>query len=140
METKVKKLYEAMFLVDSAQATDWDKTISTLKSVLKKADGEIVSMRKWSERKLAYEINGKTRGTYILCYFKADGGRIREIEKAVQLSDQIMRVLILIAEGIGQEDIEKETPDELTERQKQQSAQVVNEEVEAEQVVAQEKT
>ena len=140
METKVKKLYEAMFLVDSAQATDWDKTISTLKSVLKKADGEIVSMRKWSERKLAYEINGKTRGTYILCYFKADGGRIREIEKAVQLSDQIMRVLILIAEGIGQEDIEKETPDELTERQKQQSTQIVNEEVEAEQVVAQEKT
>jgi small subunit ribosomal protein S6 len=137
METAVKKLYEAMFLVDSAQATEWDKTISTLKSVLKKADGEIVSMRKWSERKLAYEINGKTRGTYILCYFKADGGRIREIEKAVQLSDQIMRVLILSAEGIGQDDIEKETPAELDEKQPPQET---GEEVEAEHVIAQEKT
>jgi len=140
METAVKKLYEAMFLVDSAQATDWDRTISTLKSVLKKADGEIVSIRKWSERKLAYEINGKTRGTYILCYFRADSGRIREIEKAVQLSDQIMRVLILSAEGMGQNEIEKETPAELAERQKQQAPQETDEEVEAEQVIAQEKT
>ena len=139
METKVKKLYEAMFLVDSAQASDWDRTISTLESVLKKADGEIVSMRKWSERKLAYEINGKTRGTYILCYFRADGERIREIEKAVQLSDQIMRVLILSAEGMDKEHIEKATPAELTEKQGQQSPQETNEEAEEEQVVAQER-
>ncbi len=140
METTVKKLYEAMFLVDSVQASDWDKTISTLKSVLKKADGEIVSMRKWSERKLAYEINGKTRGTYILCYFRADGERIREIEKAVQLSDQIMRVLILSAEAIGQGDIEKETPAELAEKQGQQSPQETDEVAEEEQVIAQKNT
>lgn len=137
METTVKKLYEAMFLVDSAQTSDWDRTISTLESVLKKADGEIVSMRKWSERKLAYEINGKTRGTYILCYFRGDSKKIREIEKAVQLSDQIMRVLILSAEWMDKEHIEKETPAELAEKQGQQSSQET--EAEEKQVVAQEK-
>jgi len=28
-------------------------------------------MRKWDERRLAYEIKKQKRGLYILCYFKA---------------------------------------------------------------------
>jgi small subunit ribosomal protein S6 len=111
METVVsKKLYEAMFLVDSVQAADWDATITTLKDVLKRADAEIVSIRKWDDRRLAYEIDGKNRGMYILCYFRADGEKIQEIERAVQLSERIMRVLILSAEQMTAEDIEKDTP------------------------------
>ncbi len=105
-----KKLYEGMFLVDSAQASDWDATIATLEKVLERADAEDVSMSKWDERRLAYEINGKNRGTYILCYFRADGEKIREIEKAVQLSERVMRVLILSAEQMTAEDVEKDTP------------------------------
>jgi small subunit ribosomal protein S6 len=119
METLVKKkLYEAMFLVDSAQTSDWDKIIATLETVLKRADGEVVTIRKWDERKLAYEIDGKTRGTYILSYFRADSEKVREIEKAVQLSEQIMRVLILSAETREKEDIEKETRAMKAEKQK----------------------
>jgi small subunit ribosomal protein S6 len=111
METVVsKKLYEAMFLVDSAQAADWDATIATLKDVLKRADAEIVSIRKWDDRRLAYEIDRKNRGMYILCYFRADGEKIQEVEKAVQLSERVMRVLILSAEQMTAEDIEKDTP------------------------------
>ena len=108
METIVKKLYEAMFLVDSAEATDWDAVITTIKNILKKAEAEIVSIKKWDDRRLAYEINGKTKGTYILCHFRAEGGRIQDIERDVQLSERIMRVLILSAEHIPQEDIERD--------------------------------
>ncbi len=99
METVVKRLYEAMFLVDSAQATaDWEGTLSVINNILQRADAEVVSMRKWQERKLAYDIDRKSRGTYILCYFKADGRRIRGIEKDVQLSENVMRVLVLTTE------------------------------------------
>jgi small subunit ribosomal protein S6 len=109
LETVVKKLYEAMFLIDSAQAAaDWDEAITTIKNILEKADAEIVSIRKWGERRLAYEINGKSRGTYILCYFRADGERVRGIERDIQLSERIMRVLILSTELMSKEDIEKQ--------------------------------
>ena len=107
METVVRKLYEAMFLVDSAQAENWDSIIKTIKTILAKAEAEIVSIDKWADRRLAYEINGKTRGTYILCYFRADGDRIRDIERDVQLSERIMRVLILSAETRAKQDVEK---------------------------------
>jgi small subunit ribosomal protein S6 len=103
------KLYEAMFLVDSAEAaTDWDGITAVIKNILGKAGAEIVSLRKWDERKLAYEISGKGKGTYILCYFRAEGGKIRDIERDIQLSERIMRVLILCAEH-RQADIERDS-------------------------------
>jgi small subunit ribosomal protein S6 len=104
------KLYEAMFLVDSAEATtDWDGITATIKNMLEKTGAEIVSVRKWDDRKLAYEIKGKSKGTYILCYFRAEGGKLQGIEKDIQLSERIMRALILCAEHRKIEDIENDS-------------------------------
>ena len=98
MET-VKRLYEAMFLVDSGQAaSEWDGIIGLIEGILKRADAEVVCLRKWSDRKLTYDIEHKGRGTYILCYFKADGRKISGIERDVRLSERIMRSLILSAD------------------------------------------
>lgn len=111
MKTVVKKVYEAMFLVDSVQAaSDWEGTEGLIKSILEKAEAQIISIRKWDERKLAYDMDGKSRGTYILCYFNAPANKITQIERDVQLSEKIMRVLILKAEHLTQADMEKETP------------------------------
>ena len=140
METAVKnKLYEGMFLIDSALAsTDWYGTLATIRTILEKAGTEIVSMRKWDERKLAYDIKGKSRGTYILCYFKADGDRIQDIEKAVTLSEKIIRVLILNAERFTQEDIDKDTPAMKAEKEKQKAPKATT--VKAEETVEAEKS
>ena len=107
-----RKLYEGMFLIDSAQAADWDATTTTIKNILKRSDAEIVEMKKWDDRRLAYEIDGKIRGTYILCYFKVDPEKVRDIEKSVRLSERIMRVLILSTEEMTAEDMAKDTPAE----------------------------
>jgi small subunit ribosomal protein S6 len=112
LKTVAKKImYEGMFLVDSARAgADWDGIIATIKKILERAEAEIVSIRKWDDRRLAYEIRHVNRGTYILTYFRADGQHIQGIEKAVQLSEKILRVLILNAEHMTEEDMEKDTP------------------------------
>ncbi|MHC5059489.1 MAG: 30S ribosomal protein S6 [Planctomycetota bacterium] len=111
MDTVVKRLYEGLFLVDSGEATaDWKGINNAIEAILAKADAEITSLNKWDERKLAYDINGKSRGTYILAYFQGDPAKIGEIERAVQLSEQIMRVMILRTDKMSSEDMEKETP------------------------------
>ena len=111
MKTVVKKLYEAMFLVGSAEAAaDWEGVNKTIKKILKRAGADVISIRKWEDRRLAYGIGGKDRGLYILCYFRAEGDKIRDIERDVQLSEQVMRVLILCAEHMTEEDLEKDTP------------------------------
>ncbi|MHC4203862.1 MAG: 30S ribosomal protein S6 [Planctomycetota bacterium] len=117
-----KKLYEAMFLVDSAEAaSDWDGINAAVKKILDRAQAEIVSIRKWDDRRLAYDIRGVSRGTYLLCYFRADGGQIQSIEKAVQLSEKIIRVLILSTEQMTQDDIEKDTPATKVEKEKEKA-------------------
>jgi len=117
LETVAKRLYEGMFLVDSAQAAaDWDETLAVINTILQRADAEVVVMRKWQERKLAYDIDHKTRGTYILCYFKANSQRIAGIEKDVLLSEKVMRVLILSTEGRPAAMLEKDIAGETEEK------------------------
>jgi len=140
LETVAKnKLYEGMFLVDSSKAgADWDGIIAAIRTILEKAGAEIDSIRKWDDRRLAYDIKGKSRGTYILSYFRVDGARIRDIEKSVRLSEKIMRVLILSAERLSPEDIEKETPATKLEmeKEKQKAAKEEAQETEAKQEIA----
>ena len=137
METVAKnKLYEGMFLIDSSKAgADWDGIISAISTILEKAGAEIDSIRKWDDRRLAYEIKGKSRGTYILSYFRVDGERIQDIEKSVRLSEKIMRVLILSAERLRPEDIEKDTPATKVEmeKEKRKAAKEAAQEAEAKQ-------
>jgi small subunit ribosomal protein S6 len=107
-----------LFLVDSAlAASDWEGVLGTIRSILEKAGAEIVSIKKWDECRLAYEIKRVSRGTYILVYFNVEGRRISQIERDVQLSERIMRVLILTTEKMEQQDIDKDTPAERAEKQ-----------------------
>ena len=130
METAVKKLYEAMFLVDSTQASDWDAVVKTIETILKRSDAEIVSIRNWAERKLAYEIDHKTRGAYALCFFRADGSSVPNIEKDVQLSEQVMRVLILSTETRAERDIEKDMLDPQDQDEKQKAVENKDKDIE----------
>ncbi len=118
METLTQRLYEALFLVDSGDAaSDWDGIVGHIRRTLEKHGCEILSIRKWDERPLAYVIRGRNRGTYILSYFKADTSCVNEIERDFNLSERIIRVLITRGDHLTQADIEKETPVMLAERQ-----------------------
>jgi small subunit ribosomal protein S6 len=117
LDTAVKKLYEGMFLIDSAEAAkDWDGIIETITKMLTKIDAEIVSIRKWDERPLAYKIRKCERGTYLLSYFRAEGPRIHDLERDVELSERIVRAMILNGDHLTEADIAKETPSTRAER------------------------
>jgi len=111
-----------MFLVDSGDAgSDWNGIIAAIKKIFERAEVEAVSIKKWDDRRLAYDIKRKSRGTYILCYFTSDGQKNDEIEKAVQLSERFIRVLILNADWMTAEDIEKDTPATKAEKEGQRT-------------------
>jgi small subunit ribosomal protein S6 len=100
-----------MFLVDSALAAqDWQKILNELQRILDRAEAEVVSQKKWDERRLCYDIQGKSRGTYILIYFNCDTEKVKGIERDVQLSELIIRTLILRTDRMSTEDMEKPTP------------------------------
>jgi hypothetical protein len=65
---------------------------------------------------LAYEIEGKKRGTYLLVFFNCVTEKLSVIERDFQLSERIVRALILRGDHITKEDMEKDTPFQLFEK------------------------
>lgn len=109
METK--RVYEALFLVDSAlAAAQWDHVMELIQKILDRSQARTISIRKWDERKLAYNMHGKSRGTYILAYFECLSTGVAQIERDVNLSEEILRVLVVRTDQMSQEEMDKPTP------------------------------
>jgi len=95
----VVRLYEGMFLLDSGRAgKEWDAVQAEMTALLGKHGASVAKMGRWDERKLAYEIKGHRRATYLLTYFHADPTSIDGIRRDCSLSTLVIRNLILARE------------------------------------------
>ena len=72
---------------------------------IERGDGEIVTLARWDERKLAYPIETMKRGLYVLTLFRATGSRIVSIERDCNLSEEVVRVMICRADHMGELEI-----------------------------------
>lgn len=100
------KLYEAMFVMDVQTAPDTGAMEAEIKRILGRAEAEILVCRRWEDRRLAYEINGRKRGSYWLTYFNAPTDKVAGIERDVQLSEKVLRVLVLRVEEVPKSELE----------------------------------
>ncbi len=110
--------YEAMFLFPAGAAIDVEGAIKMARGLIEKHGGEVLVIKKWDERRLAYEISGQKRGLYIIAYYRGPGASVSAIDHDVNLSEQILRVLIVKADHLNEQEmnavepqpIEKERP------------------------------
>lgn len=103
--------YEALFLLNPSYATgSWDAAKAEVEHILHRANAEILHLRKWDERRLSFEIEGQKRGVYVLAFFKAEGPKVAGIERDVQLSENILRCIVLKAEHFALKDVEAMVP------------------------------
>ncbi|MBN2212530.1 MAG: 30S ribosomal protein S6 [Sedimentisphaerales bacterium] len=117
----VKRVYEGMFLADAA-TTDWDRLTAELQTIMDRSEAEILSLRKWDDRRLQYEIGKCRRGLYILAYFRMAPSKVASMERDVQLNDTLVRALILGADGVSEEQMTAETPAMMLERQEREGS------------------
>lgn len=90
------RMYEGLFLIDNTHAnTEWDNVVKRIQDILQKNGTEILKTEKWGEKKLAYKIKGHKRGTYLLIHFNAKTSAITTLRRDFQLSDYIVRFLII---------------------------------------------
>jgi len=104
-----KKTYEGMFLIDAGNP-DFQAASEPITNVFNRTEAEVLSLKPWDERKLAYEIKGRKRGLYVLSYFKVDPLRVAEIEHECELDERVLRVLILRQDDVSDETVAAETP------------------------------
>ncbi len=100
------KCYEGLFLFPQSAASDLQSAVDHLKEILARAEVKIISLRKWDERRLAFEIKRNRRGLFFLVYFEAAPNAIAHIERDCNLSEQVLRSMVIRAEHLTREQME----------------------------------
>jgi ribosomal protein S6 len=101
------KLYEGMFLVDNDEVrNDWNGAKALVTGTLEKHGGVIQTARRWDERRLAYPIKKKNRATYLLTYFELEPGASETLRRDLDLSEKILRYLILSVSAVPEKELE----------------------------------
>lgn len=89
-------VYEGMFILDPAKySRDPAGSAQQINDLITQFGGTVLAARLWDERKLAYPINGHKKGVYWLTYFKMPGGQLTALERQCEISDDIIRKLVL---------------------------------------------
>lgn len=92
-------VYEGMFILDANRYSRDPEGISRLiATIIQDAGGEILVSRLWEERRLAYPINGHRKGVYWLTYFRLKSEKLVEIQRRVQITEEVIRTLFLKVE------------------------------------------
>ncbi|NQY99126.1 MAG: 30S ribosomal protein S6 [Bdellovibrionales bacterium] len=95
METQssaIKRNYETIVILNPDLAEDSQKALfQKNKSILKDFGGEFFSLDSWGKRKLANPIGKFTRGVYFHGTFEAEPDAIKELERTMRISDDVLR-------------------------------------------------
>ena len=88
--------YELMYIIPS-QSTDEDKEalIAQVNGMIEKDNGKIESVERIGNRKLAYEINKKREGYYVLVNFTANADVPNRLGALLSITNNIMRYIIV---------------------------------------------
>jgi small subunit ribosomal protein S6 len=89
-------VYEGMFILDPAKfSRDPGAAAQQVADLITGHGGTVLAARLWDERKLAYPIKGHKKGIYWLTYFKMPGGNLTALERQCEITDEIIRKLVL---------------------------------------------
>ena len=97
MENKLKS-YETLFVISPDLSEEDTKAIVEKFTTLIKENGEIGEIDEWGRRKLAYPIDYKTEGYYVLVNFKSATDFPSELERIFNITDNILRSLVIAKE------------------------------------------
>lgn len=87
--------YEVMFIIEAALEDDKkEAAVEMVKEVIS-AGGEVGKVDIWGMRRLAYPIEKKNDGYYVLIDFKANPELPKELDRRLKISDSIIRHIIV---------------------------------------------
>jgi len=105
--------YDTTFIIDgSLSEAQRQAMIERFAGSLKKLGGDIEQTIRWGLRPLAYPINKRTHGYYVIFYYFAEPSVIVEFERELRLNESVLRYMTLVFEGKHPEYIRDESVSE----------------------------
>ena len=89
-----QRIYEVMYIIDPETVEDdITRLIESLQTVVTDQGGTITKTENMGRRTLAYPINRKNDGFYVLFEIEGSGREIAELERRMRVNDQVMRYI-----------------------------------------------
>jgi small subunit ribosomal protein S6 len=88
------RIYEELFIVrPDASEEEIDAVIGQLENAVTTQGGAVDKTDKWGVRKLAYRVQKRTEGYYVLMQFSAPAEAVKEVERRLRVSDDVLKYL-----------------------------------------------
>ncbi len=89
--------YEMIYIIDTGlEEAARKELIEKVSTLITDNGGEIEKVDEtWGKRRLAYAIDYKTEGWYVLVNFKAPAELPRELERNLQINEDVLRYLVV---------------------------------------------
>ena len=89
--------YELTYIIDTAlEETARKELIEKVSALIAANGGEVEKVDEtWGKRRLAYAINYKTEGWYVLVTFKAPADLPKELERNLEIYDSVIRYMVV---------------------------------------------
>ncbi len=87
--------YETIFVLDAALSEEETTVLQEKFTNLIAKAGEVENVDVWGKRRLAYPINYKTEGYYVLVNFKAPVEFPRELDRVYGITEGVLRTIIV---------------------------------------------
>ena len=89
------KTYEMLYVLDAGLTDEANEAlVKKFEDVVASSGGKVVSTDKWGVKKLAYSINYKNDGFYVLMNFEAEGSVVKELDRVAGLTSEVLRRVI----------------------------------------------
>lgn len=96
----IKNFYESMFIVDVTDGEDAVKaSVEKFVGLINANSETVYEVNEWGKRRLAYPINDKPEGYYVVVTFKADPEFPAEFERLANIDESILRSMVIRLEN-----------------------------------------
>ena len=88
--------YEVMIILDPQQdertvAPSLDKFLE----IVRKDNGKVENVDVWGKKRLAYPINKKEEGIYVVLDLNCEASTVQELDRVLNINDTILRTKVL---------------------------------------------
>lgn len=88
--------YEVLYIIDAAlDEESTNAQVEKISNLVTESKGEVEKVDLWGKRRLAYPIDYKNEGYYVLMNIKADPAFPEELERNFRINEQILRYMVV---------------------------------------------
>ena len=95
---KITGKYEVLYLIDADLGEEGINALVEKFKAMVEAEGTLLNIDLWGKRRLAYLVNDKPEGYYVLMNFESKPDFPAEMERVMKITEGVMRCLTTAVE------------------------------------------